>query len=95
MVNPKKFQTIVITKRNLRNNSESLSTTNITIKPKDSVERLGVTTDDKLTFEKYITKLCWLARCELNPIFELKKLLKFSSLKSFDRKSIQTSATVH
>ena len=54
IVNPKKFQIIVITKRNLQNNPASLSINNMTIKPKDSVELLGVTIDDKLTFKKHI-----------------------------------------
>ena len=53
IVNPKKFQIIVITKRNLQNNPASLSINNMTIKPKDSVELLGVTIDDKLTFKKH------------------------------------------
>ena len=51
--NTKKFQTIVITKRNLQNTPATLSISNMTIKSKDSVELLGVTIDKKLTFEKY------------------------------------------
>ena len=54
IVNPKEFQAIVITKRNLQNNLASLSINNIKIKLKDSLELLEVTTDDKLTFEKHI-----------------------------------------
>ena len=54
IVNPKEFQAIVITKRNLQNNLASLSINNIKIKLKDSLELLEVTIDDKLTFEKHI-----------------------------------------
>ena len=54
IVNPKEFQAIVITKRNLQNNLASLSINNIKIKLKDSLELLEVTNDDKLTFEKHI-----------------------------------------
>ena len=49
---PKKYQKIIITKRNLQNNSAPSSINNMTIKPKDSVELLAVTNEDKLTFEK-------------------------------------------
>ena len=54
IVNPKKFQTAVITKRNSQNNPASLLINNLIIKPKDFVELLGVTINDKLTFEKHI-----------------------------------------
>ena len=77
IVNPKKFQTIVLTKRNLQNNPSSLSINNMTIKPKDYVELLRVTIDNKLTFEKYINKLCRWASCQLNAIFQLKSFLSF------------------
>ena len=69
--NTKKFQTIVITKRNLQNTPATLSINNMTIKSKDSVELLGVTIDKKLTFEKYINKVCRSASCQLNAIFRL------------------------
>ena len=38
IVNPKKFQTIVIPKRNLQNSSAVLSINNMTLKPKYSIE---------------------------------------------------------
>ena len=80
-VNPKKFQTIVLTKRNLQNNPSSLSINNLTIKPKDYVELLRVTIENKLTFEKYINKLCRWASCQLNAIFQLKSFLSFQTKK--------------
>ena len=67
--NPKRFQTVVITKRNLKNNPASLSINNMTIKSKDSLELLSVTIDNKLTFEKHINKLYRSASCQLNAIF--------------------------
>lgn len=71
--NTKKFQTIVITKRNLQNTPATLSINNMTIKSKDSVELLGVTTDDKLTYKKHINKLCRWTSWQLNAIFRLKR----------------------
>lgn len=83
IVNPKEFQAIVITKRNLQNNLASLSINNIKIKLKDSLELLEVTTDDKLTFEKHIIKLCRSASSQLNAIYRLISFFKFSSQKKF------------
>ena len=63
---PKKFQKIIITKRNLQNNSAPSSINNM---PKDSVELLAVTNEDKLTFEKQINTFCRSGSCQLNTIF--------------------------
>ena len=63
IVNPKKFQTIIITKMNLKNNPASSFINNMTIKHGNSVE-LGVTIDDKVTFEKHINKLCRTSSCQ-------------------------------
>ena len=74
IVNSNKFRTIVITKRNLQNNPASLSIYQQHDNKvyKDSVELLGVTTDDKLTYKKHINKLYRWASWQLNVIFRLK-----------------------
>ena len=72
ILNDKKFQTIILTKRNLQNNAATLSINNMKIKPKDRVELLAVTIDDKLTFEKHMNKL-------FNPIFRLKNFFSFQA----------------
>ena len=53
IVNLKKFLTMVITRRSLQNNNVTLSINNMTKKAKISVERLGVTIDEKLLFEEH------------------------------------------
>ena len=53
IVNLKKFLTMVITRRSLQNNTVTLSINNMAKKAKISVERLGVTTDEKLLFEEH------------------------------------------
>ena len=54
------------------------------IKPKDSVELLGVVIDETLNFQKHINNLFRSAMCQQNVIFRLKN--------SF---SIHTSTTIH
>ena len=61
IVNPNKFQTIVITKRNLQNNP---SINNMIIKPKDSVELLEVAIDETLNFEKHMKNFVDLPICQ-------------------------------
>ena len=53
IVNLKKFLTMVITRRSLQNNTVTLPINNMTKKAKISVERLGVTIDEKLLFEEH------------------------------------------
>ena len=77
VLNAKKFQTIVTTKRNLQNNLATPSMNNMTIKPKDCVGLLGVTIDTKLTFEKHTKKLRRSASCQLNAKFRLKIFFGF------------------
>ena len=76
IVNPKKFQTIVTTQRNLQNNPASLSINN-----KNSVELLGVNIDNKLAFETHINKFCRSASCQLNAIIRLESFLRFQAKK--------------
>ena len=81
IVKRKKFQTIVITKKNLQNNPFSLSINNMAIKPEDPMELLGVTIDDKLAFEKHINKLGRSGSCQLNAISRCKSYLSIQAKK--------------
>ena len=53
VLNAKKFQTTVITKRNLQNNLATPSMNNMTIKPNDCLGLLGVTIETNLTVVKH------------------------------------------
>ena len=59
IVNPEKFQTIVLLKGNRNNNTKStLNIENIIINTSKSVKLLGITIDNKLNFEEHISVLC-------------------------------------
>ena len=59
IVNPDKFQTIVLQKGNKNNNTNIiLNTENITFNASKSVKLLGITIDNKLNFEEHIFLLC-------------------------------------
>ena len=59
IVNPDKFQTIVLQNGNKNNNTNIiLNTENITFNASKSVKLLGITIDNKLNFEEHIFLLC-------------------------------------
>ena len=90
IVNPKKFQTIVTTQRNLQNNPASLSINN-----KNSVELLGVNINNKLAFETHINKLCRSASCQLNAIIRLESFLRFQAKKVLIESLVYSNFTKH
>ena len=90
IVNPKKFQTIVTTQRNLQNNPASLSINN-----KNSVELLGVNIDNKLAFETHINKLCRSASCQLNAIIRLESFSRFQAKKVLIESLVYSNFTKH
>ena len=76
IVNPKKFQALVISKKKNalpRNLKLQINDTEIT--PKPSVELLGVTIDNELKFDQHISRLCKSAQCQFNPLLRLKNYL--------------------
>ena len=72
--NPEKFQFMVLGSRN----KFSLNIDGINIESKELVTLLGLTIDNKLTFEKHISNLCKTACYKLAA---LQRLRKFISLK--------------
>ena len=71
IVNPDKFKAIILSK-------EKLNTTDITfnfkgenISAKEEVDLLGITIDNKLTFETHISRLCRKAAGQLNALKRL------------------------
>ena len=74
IVNPNKFQAIVLNKKR-----SDLANTNFNkvIKTVSSVEFLGIQIDDKLNFNLHISKICKSAANQLNALIRLKQFLSF------------------
>ena len=68
IVNPKKFQAIIINRQNRSNHNCCLTMNNAEIKSKESVTLLGIETDNKLNFEKHVSTICEKANNQLNAI---------------------------
>ena len=82
IVNPNKFQAIVLNKKR-----SDLANTNFNkvIKTVSSVEFLGIQIDDKLNFNLHISKICKSAANQLNASIRLKQFLSFSCKRSFNK----------
>ena len=61
IVNPKKFQAIIINRQNRSNHNCCLTINNVEIK-------LGIEIDNKLNFEKHVSIFCKKANNQLNAI---------------------------
>ena len=75
IVNPDKFQVILLDKRGSDNTNIELKIGNEKIKSTSSVKLLGVHIDDKLNFNHHINKLCKSAGNQLNALTRLKSFL--------------------
>ena len=73
IVNPDKFQAIILQKGNSNRNKNynTLAIENIEINTTKSVELLGLTIDNRLNFEEHISILCKKASSQLNAISRL------------------------
>ena len=68
IVNPKKFQAIIINRQNRSNYNCCLTINNADIKSKESVTLIGIEIDNKLNFEKHVSTICKKANNQLNAI---------------------------
>ena len=97
IVNPDKFQAIVLNKKRSDLTNTNFQVDNQMIKSVSSLEFLAIEIDDKLNFNLHISKICKFAANELNALISLKQFLRFHAkevlikLLSFD---LQTSTTV-
>ena len=71
IVNPSKFQTMLLEKWN-ENNQSCLKINNQTIQTTNCVKLLGVNVDSKLNFDSHITDLCKKASMQLNALNHLR-----------------------
>ena len=74
MVNPDKFQAIIIDKKKKCHTNETLKTGDKITKVSSSVKLLGVQIDDQLSFNLHI---CRSAANQLNALIRLKRFLDF------------------
>ena len=97
IVNPDKFQAIVLNKKRSDLTNTNFQVDNQMIKSVSSLEFLAIEIDDKLNFNLHISKICKFAANQLHALIRLKQFLRFHAkevlikLLSFD---LQTSTTV-
>ena len=81
IVNPGKFQGIIIDKKKQNHNAEYISIDQKNIKTSSSVKLLGVHIDDKLNFNLHITKMYRSAANQLHTVINLWMFLNFEKRK--------------
>ena len=77
IVNPDKFQAIVIKKNCRMKDSYALNINNQTINSENCVKLLGIEIDNTLSFNKHISTLCKKASNQLNAIGRIQKYMGF------------------
>ena len=81
IVNPDKFQVIIIDEKRGDHTNENAVIDNKQIKSVPSVEVLGIQLDDKLNFSAHISNICKSAANHLNTLILLQKFLSFEEKK--------------
>ena len=81
VVNPDKFQAIVLGKRKRDHTDECITVDNQQIKVVSSVKRLRLQLDDKLNFNLHISNICKSAANQLNVLIRLEKFMNFEEKK--------------
>ena len=79
IINPDKFQAIILDKKKSNLTDIPLTIDNQTIKSVPSVELLGIYLDDKLNFNLQISNICRSAANQLNALVRLKSYLSFNA----------------
>ena len=77
IVNPDKFQAILLDKRKGDHTNQRVVVDNQNLKVVSSVELLGIQIDDKLDFNLHISNICRSAANQLNALIRLKQFLGF------------------
>ena len=81
VVNPDKFQSIIINRLGELKNSYELLLDNCKIYLENSLTLLGIEIDNKLNFEKHVTALCQKTSHQLNALSWLHKYIGFQEMK--------------
>ena len=77
IVNPDKFQVIIIDKKKGDHTNENAVINDKQIKTVPSVELLGIQLDDNLNFSPHTSNICKSAANQLNALIRLQKFLSF------------------
>ena len=77
ILNPDKFQAIVLNKKHFDLTNTNFQVDNQMIELVSSVDLLGIQIDDKLNFNLRISKICKSAANQLNVLIRLKQFLSF------------------
>ena len=83
VVNPDKFQSIIINRFGELKDSHELIINNHKIDSENSVTLLGIETDNKLNFEKGVTAICQKPGRQLNALSHIHKYTGFRVMKKF------------
>ena len=75
IVNPGKFQAIIIDRKNQKNNPQKLTIDKKVITSSENVTLLGLEVDSKLNFDEHISKLCNKSAGQLNALCRIGHLL--------------------
>ena len=79
IINPDKFQTIILDKKKSNLTNIPLTIDNQTIRSVPSVELLGIHLDDKLNFNLHVSNICRSVTNQLNALIRLKSYLSFNA----------------
>ena len=71
IANPDKFKAIILSKVKLNTNNITFNFKGQNISTKEEIDLLGITIDNKLTFETHISRLCRKAAGQLNALKQL------------------------
>ena len=81
VVNPDKFQFIIINRLGKLKDSYELLIDNHKIDLENSITLLSIEIDNRLNFEKHVTALCQKAGCQLNALLRIHKYIGFQEMK--------------
>ena len=81
IVNPGKFQSIIIDKKKQDHTKETFEIGDKVIETSPSVKLLGIQIDEKLNFNLHITNICRSPANQLNALIRLKQFLSFEAKK--------------
>ena len=82
IVNPDKFDAIILTKDRRDNTGIEITVNDTIIKSNEKVDLLGLTLDDKLSFETHVSAICKKASGQLNALKCLSPHLTYKSRKA-------------
>ena len=75
IVNPDKFQSMILDKKDKNNESLELDICGYKIRTSESVKLLGIDIDNKLNFDNHVSNLCKRASMQLNAIYRLSQFM--------------------